>query len=203
MKIRKLLAAVAVVAVVVAAGFVAADHHEKADHHDQDHEAMMAEYMKLAKPGEHHAHMAKMEGAWKAESTFWQQPGAQPETSEAKAMIEPILGGRFMQMTYNGNYMGKPFEGRGISGYDNIKNKHIDVWMDTMGTFFMASEGNCSEDGKSLEMTADFPDPSGKIFKVRTISRAISDDKMVFEMYMVDPSSDQEFKNMEITYTRM
>jgi hypothetical protein len=201
MKIRKVFPVLALAGVIAAAGLAVADHHEKAG--DQDHEAMMAEYMKLAAPGEHHAHMAKMEGKWKAESKMWMEPGSEPQMAQGKAMIEPILGGRFMQMTYHGNFMDQQFEGRGISGYDNLKNKHTDIWMDTMGTFFMVSEGNCSDGGKALEMRGDFQDPSGQTHKTRTVSREISDDRMVFEMYMVDPSSGNEFKHMEITYTRM
>src|SRR5262245_9009807 len=55
----------------------------------------MAEMMKLAQPGEHHRHMAKMVGTWKSHSKFWMAPGAPPEEGDGSMTIKPALDGRF------------------------------------------------------------------------------------------------------------
>ena len=38
----------------------------------------LAAVMKLAAPGEHHQHLARIAGDWKAASKMWMEPGAPP-----------------------------------------------------------------------------------------------------------------------------
>lgn len=182
----------------------AADHHEKKS--DQaghpDHEAMMAEWMKYAQPGEHHEHFKMFEGKWTAESKFWTAPGVEPQVSKGTAESKLILGGRFLTTTYRGDYMGQPFEGMGISGYDNYQKKHTDIWMDNMGTLIMPSEGHCEEGGKVVKMTARFPNPAtGEMDAMRMVTRVLGKDRFIWEGYAKGPDG-KEYKNMEITYTR-
>jgi hypothetical protein len=41
-----------------------------------------------------------------------------------------VLGGRFVEQRYAGNFMGQPFSGLGYTGYDNYRKKYIGSWMD-------------------------------------------------------------------------
>lgn len=194
------LAAVVAVAVLIA-GPVAAVEESPQMEGDAEMEAMMAEYTKLATPNEHHAHLKKLVGSWNAETKFWTQPGAQPQASNGEARFEMVLGGRFLKTSYAGEFMGDSFEGIGFSGFDRLQGKHIDFWMDTMGTFVTKSEGRCEEDGKIVKLTGQFQDPTGKTVTMKTVSRMVDDNKIVFEMYGPDMTG-KEFKTMEITYTR-
>ena len=80
---------------------------------------VMEAWAKVATPNEHHAHLARMAGTWKVHGKYWMQPGAPPTKSEGKAQNQMIMGGRFLQTEYTGDFMGETFVGMGIDGYDN------------------------------------------------------------------------------------
>ncbi len=52
-----------------------------------------------------------------------------------------------MQEDFSGEFMGKPFHGIGITGYDNLKKKYVGSWIDDMGTGLFISEGDADAEG--------------------------------------------------------
>jgi len=164
----------------------------------------MAEAMKMMEPGPHHAHLAKLVGNWKATAKIWMQPGAPPAESEGKMTITSILGGRYFRSDYEGTFMGQPFKGMGVDGYDNMKQMHVGTWVDTMGTAIMTYEGQCSEDHKVLTTYSEMEDPmSGQTVKMRQVTTEIDDDHLVYEAFAKDPQGGGETKVMEMQYERM
>lgn len=162
----------------------------------------MAEYMKLAEPGEHHAHLAKMVGSWKAHSKFVMAPGAPPEESDGTMTVKAVLDGRFFVSEFRGTMMGKPFHGLGLDGYDNAKKRHVATWADSMGTMIVWFEGTCSQGGKVLEMRSSFEDPvTGKPTSMRAVTTWKNDDTLHWEMFAPGPDG-KEMKMGEILYTR-
>lgn len=157
--------------------------------------------MDYATPGNNHKILAKMEGTWTATVTFWMQPGAAPMTSTATAVNEMIMGGRYLQSKNTGNMMGQPFEGMGITGYDNAKKMYVASWIDNFGTGILNMTGNWDEASKGIVFTGLEVDPaSGKEFSYRQVVRMPDDNTQIMEMYAM--MGGKEFKNMEIKYTR-
>src|ERR1700739_4141049 len=72
-------------------------------------------------PGDVHKMIAKYDGKWNEDVSFWMQPGAAPSTNKATAVNQMILGGRYQQSTVTGDMMGTKFEGFSLLGYDNAK----------------------------------------------------------------------------------
>lgn len=164
---------------------------------DDDMKAMMA----YATPGSSHKILAKMEGTWAATVTFWMQPGATPMTSTATAVNEMIMGGRYLQSKNTGTMMGQPFEGMGITGYDNAKKVFIATWIDNFGTGILTMEGTWDDASKAIVFIGKEVDPSsGKEFTFRQVIRTPDDNTQIQEMYAT--MGGKEFKNMEIKYTR-
>jgi len=110
--------------------------------------AAMAEMMKYAAPAEHHKHLETLVGAFDADVTMWMTPGSEPQKSTGQAKNEMILGGRYLQGTYTGEFMGQPFHGITLTGYDNYAQKYVNLWIDDMSTIAMVSEGSCDAAGK-------------------------------------------------------
>jgi hypothetical protein len=193
---------------LVPAATLAQDHghdHAHGEHgeHGHDHEdpaADMAAMMALAQPGEHHEHMGKFAGSWKVKTTMWQQPGAEPITGGGTTVNTPILGGRFVQSSFNGDFMGMPFEGFGLEGFDNLSGKHVSMWADNMGTMMMQFEGECSDNHKVVTMMSDFKVPGQKL-KMKTVTTMHDQNSYTMEGW-VGPNEAQMFKTMEIAYTR-
>jgi hypothetical protein len=163
--------------------------------------AMMKAWQESMTPGPMHEMLASRVGEWKAEVTMWMDPSQPPTTSEATTVCESMLGGRYFKSTHTGMMMGMPFEGFEISGYDNVKKKFFNVWIDNMGTGMMVSEGTYDEATKTLTYTGQMTEPMGTDMNVREVITAPDKDHSTFEMY-VDMGG-KEVKNMEIKYTRV
>jgi hypothetical protein len=164
---------------------------------DAEMKAMMA----YATPGEVHKMMAKSVGVWKGDVTMWMQPGAAPMTSVTEGINEMILGGRYLQGKNTGNFMGMPFEGISVIGYDNAKKMFVNSWVDNMGTGMMFLTGKWDEATKSITFKGSMVDPaSGKDIAVREVMKFIDDNNQTLEMYGM--MNGKEFKNMEIKLTR-
>jgi hypothetical protein len=93
-----------------------------------------------------------------------------------------------------------PFKGAGISGYDNVKKKFCNVWVDSMSTGMMITEG--TREGNVLNSAGTVTDPmTGKDCQVKEVSTLGDDDHMKHEMWMSMPDG-KMMKMMEVNYTR-
>src|ERR1700761_4799841 len=157
-----------------------------------DMKAMMA----YSTPGAIHQMLAKSAGTWNATVSMWMQPGTQPASSSATCVNEMILGGRYLQSKNSGNFMGQPFEGIGLMGYDNAKKVFVNSWVDNMGTGIMNMTGTWDEATKSIKFSGTMVDPSsGKDMAFREVLHFVDDNNQVLEMYA--NAGGQEMKTME------
>lgn len=165
-------------------------------------EAEMKAWMDYMTPGDFHKEMAKWDGEWKEDITMWMAPGAPPQKSTGACVNKMILGGRYQSATHTGNFGGMPFEGISTTGYDNARKIFITTWVDNMGTGVMILEGTWDESSKSLNLKGKQIDPgTGKEMAVREKFTVIDDNTQKMEMF-VTPEGMQEYKNMEIVFTR-
>lgn len=167
---------------------------------------MWAQWMALAAPGEEHRHLLRATGTWKQRNTHWMHPGAEPMTSESVAVMRPVLGGRFMLEEVQGTHeIGGQviaFEGIGLFGFDNYKQKHTFVWLDNMGTLMMTAEGEADPTGQIITYYSEMPNPmDGAVMELKSVSRTVNDDEHVFEMYQRQPDGTW-FRNFEVVATR-
>src|SRR5690349_18872236 len=97
----------------------APDNKESAaDQKKPSKEEMMAMMMKLGTPGAEHAALKQFEGTWDADVTIQMDASEQPMNSKGKMINKIILGGRYLQGDFKGEFMGMPFEGMSMTGYD-------------------------------------------------------------------------------------
>ena len=164
---------------------------------DAAHQAAMEQMAKLAQPGTEHAFLKTMEGTWKAVTKSWFAPG-EPVVTEGTSVNSMILGGRYLQSHYTGTMMGQPFEGWGLTGYDNGKKQYSSFWVDNASTAMMLSNGTMS--GKELTTKTIMDGPDGKPTEFRMVTTIVDDKTHQFSMYA--PMDGKEQKMMEITYSR-
>lgn len=157
---------------------------------------------KYAKPGEEHKMLAKSAGTWKAHVKFWMKPGEAPDESDGIMKKKMIMGGRFLEEEFTGKFGDQKFTGGGLVGYDIRKKKYVNVWVDSMSTAIMTSEGTYDPEKKTYTYVGEGVNPTtGKELKTRDVLRIVNDDEQLFEMYW-DMGKGNEFKVMEITYKR-
>ena len=165
-------------------------------------QAEMDAMMKAMSPGEPQKHLARMAGDWTFAQKFWMAPGQPANESTGTMHADVLMGGRYVEHHWNGNFMGMPFEGRGTEAYDNVAKQYVSSWIDNMGTGIMYQTGSCEAGGKSCSYQGDVWDPvSGKKMTMRSVITWSGDDTFKNEMYGPDPSG-KEMKMMEITATR-
>lgn len=164
-------------------------------------EEMNKAWTEYMTPGPMHELLSKGVGEWTGEIKMWMAPDQPPTESTGTTVIQPILGGRYFEGHHTGSFSGMEMDGRDITGYDNAKKKFFSTWIDNFGTGIMYLEGTYDEGTQTFTYTGTSVDPmTGKDVPVKETIRKIDDDHHQIEMFMTD--NGQEFKTMEINYTR-
>ena len=168
---------------------------EKSDVEKQD---MQKKMEAAGTPGPAHKALDAFVGNWKTEVKCWCGAGGEPNVSQGTAKAAWILKGHFVEEEFHGEMMGKPFIGRSLMGYDNIKQTFNTVWVSDTQTSIITSEGKGQNGNKiiTLEGKSDCPATGRKDMPIKTVFHVLSPDKYVFEMF------NDGNKSMEITYTR-
>lgn len=163
----------------------------------------MMKMIEMGTPGKEHELLDAMAGEWNAACTMEMEPG-KPMTSKAKSSNHWLFDKRYIQQDYSGDFMGMPFNGMSIIGYDKYQKKYFASWIDSMSTMFYLSYGSYDPATKTFTFEGSGPDckdPDGKkMCKMKNVVKIISKDKHIFTM-----SSEQDGKmvqGMEIVYTR-
>jgi hypothetical protein len=165
---------------------------------DAEKQEMQKKMEAAGTPGPAHKALDAFVGNWKAEVKCWCEPGGSPNVSQGTAKASWTLNGHFLESEFHGEMMGKPFNGRSLMGYDNIKQTFNTVWVSDMQTSIFTSEGKGENGNKviTLEGKSNCPATGRKDIPMKTVFRVLSPDNYVFEMF------NDGAKSMEITYTR-
>lgn len=168
-----------------------------------EQKAAMEAWMKAMTPGKPHQDLAALAGSWEGKISMWDAPGAVPQISAARAERKSGLGGRVLLDHWNGSVMGMPFEGLGMTGYDNTSGKWWSTWSDNFSTGLMTSVGTCDVDPKrGCSFVATATDPmtgKAKVGRQTLVWPSPNDERM--EMFDTGPDG-KEFKAMEIVLRR-
>jgi hypothetical protein len=157
----------------------------------------------MSKTGPEHVALKKMVGEWTVAESMWMGPGAQAMTSNGKATVSEVLGGKWVRQDYQGQMMGQPFTGMLLSGYDTVEKKYVATWVDSMSTMMGILKGESSDGGKTITYTSRMehcPMTNGPV-DMRYSVTSDSDDRFTmvcFQKFEGQP----EFKAMELVYTR-
>jgi Protein of unknown function (DUF1579) len=163
--------------------------------------AEMEAMAKAMTPGEQQKKLARLAGDWTFTSKSW-IPGQPVMESGGTMHGEVLLGGRYVEHTWKGNFMGMPFEGRGTDAYDNVGKQYVNSWVDNMGTGIMYQTGTCDDAVKVCTYHGDIWDPmTGKKSSMKQVITWMDDNSFKNEMYGPGPDG-KEMKMMEIVAKR-
>lgn len=151
---------------------------------------------------DNHKLLDYMVGEWNTETKMYMMPDKPPEVSKGKSVTKPIMGGRYYQSKFTSTMMGKPFEGMGVTGYDNVAKQFTSSWIDNMSTHMLMSSGKYDAKTKTFTYTGTADDcmkPGSKV-EIREVIKVLDKDKHTFEMF--EKREGKEAKVLEVTYTR-
>jgi hypothetical protein len=150
------------------------------------------------KPSAEHEQLKQMTGTWDA-LVKCSLPTPQESKGHYRATMD--LGGFFLVTEFKGEMAGKPFQGRGLTGYDPFKKKYVGVWVDSMSPGIYNCEGSFDKSGKVFTETIEGPCPEGKPMKMRAVTHVKDEDHMHLQMYLRGEDGNESLM-MEIAYTR-
>lgn len=159
----------------------------------------MQAWLKLGEPGAQHAELMKNAGTWTVDSKTWAAPGDEPVASKGKAVFTALFDGRYLRQEFEGDFMGTPFRGVGVTGFNNATGKYEDTWIDSVSTGIMQSIGTQTAPGV-WAFSGACAGPQGTEMKMRSVLKSVSLDKLFVESYCDDGSGER--KCWEATYTR-
>jgi hypothetical protein len=169
---------------------------------EQQHE--LDEFLASQAPSAQHEKLAPLIGRFEARVLHWMAPDLPP--SESTGVLENTwaLGGLFVLSQYRGEELGRPFEGLGLLGYDNQRQKYVGNWADSMSSgLWPTATGDLAEDGDALTLSRVMTDPmTGQLIKVRDVTTIVDADHITYEIFVTRPGTD-EAKVLEAQYTRI
>lgn len=163
----------------------------------------MQAWERAAALGPEHKQLRWFAGRWREKVQLWMQPGQAPQVEQGFAHVRPVLGGRFMEMRHRGQFMGRPMQGIGFMGYDNIAGRYTSLWMDDGSTAMFQSTGTYDPATRTYTYTGHMADPeqAGRVVQVREVVRITGPDSYLFDWY--ETRDGKEAKTMQIDYTRV
>lgn len=165
-----------------------------------DAEAMGKAWLEYGTPGPAHQKFAYKAGHWTVNTKHMMTnpPTLAVYTSEIKS----VLDGRFVSESMQGEMMGMPFQGLGMTGYDNLKKAYFVTWVDNWGTGVTYLQGRYDAEAHSFVYDGLMADPlAGGSAKCRFIEHKLDDDHWTMQMYMTHDG--KLMLDMEANYTRM
>jgi hypothetical protein len=182
---------------VACAAAAAQDNKQPAMSKEQ--KAMMDAMQRASEVRPEHKQLNYFAGDWTTTTTTTMDPKSK---SEGKAHTEAIFGGRYLRMTFEGNYEGQTFNGEGFLGFDNIKGKFFNTWIDSMSNSFWLAYGTYDSAAKSYTFKGDMDDyakPGTKI-PVRIVVHIVDPTHYTFEWN--ETHGGKEAKTMQIDYAK-
>jgi hypothetical protein len=164
--------------------------------------AMMEAWQRAATPGEGHKKLDALVGTFDVKVRSTVDPSRPPEDSVGTSTNSWVLGGRYVEQEFDGEFMGEPYRGIGYTGYDNVQKKFVSVWMDTAGTGMMFLTSAADKTGKTISGSARIWDPlTEKPLPVESKIIVTDNDHHSFELWAKAPNG-KMIKLMDIQYTR-
>jgi hypothetical protein len=115
----------------------------------------------MEKPGEHHTHLKMLAGTWDVKSKMFLITG---EVLEGRYVETATLldGGFWLVSNLTGKFMGTPFHGHSVLGYEAHKKQYTGMWVDSFASVMLLSKGYCEKNGKVNIMIGTSYDPMQK-----------------------------------------
>ena len=154
----------------------------------------------MEKPSEHHQHLKLMAGTWDMKSKMYHIPGQVIEgTGVEVARMQP--GGFWLVSDFTGTFASMKFTGHGVLGFDAHKKRYTGMWVDSVASVMLISEGQCEKNGRLNTMVGKAYDPMKKrMITYLQVTELKDANTKTFKMY--DTSGKRKVLIMEAVYKR-
>lgn len=134
-------------------------------------------------------------GTWEAEVSMMGQ------VTKGSEVCRLDCGGYWLVTEHTGTFMGQPFLGKGLTGYDAAKGAFSGVWVDSSGgPMSVFANGQFSKDGKTFTALVDGLGMDGKPARFEYLSTFPDARTRTFEIFQLDGGKKE--LQMKIRYSR-
>ncbi|MEM9065800.1 MAG: DUF1579 domain-containing protein [Planctomycetota bacterium] len=159
-------------------------------------------WMEAGQPGLAHEFLKVFVGTWDTEMKMQMAPDAPPVVTSGRSVVRSIMDGRFIQEDYTSDFMGQPFQGMSITGYDNNKKQFVATWIDNFSTGVYTMYGSINPEGNMMTMVGNMDEPmTGEVGKAVLSTHEIIDED-THRMRSYDVLYGEKKLQFEITYRR-
>jgi Protein of unknown function (DUF1579) len=145
--------------------------------------------------------LKKWVGSWEATIESTGRDG-KAVTNAAKATAK-LSGGRWLVTDFDGTFLGAPFIGHEVIGYDPVAKKYVLNWVDSMATSFSTGEGLYNPQTKTFTLTVTGRDDStGKMTTWRQVDIWKDADHHDWTLRTISAKDAKEQIQMTIRYHR-
>ena len=155
----------------------------------------------LPRPGPEHDLLKKQAGVWDATVEETTEPGAPPKVSKGVETNTMVCGGLWLISDFKGEMMGQPFQGHGVTGYDQARKKYTGIWVDGMTTALGIVEGTYDKATKTMRLDYEGHDPAGNPIKMKMVTVWKGKDHRVWTASMVGGDG-KDIPMLTINYKR-
>lgn len=153
----------------------------------------------VAEPSAEHAELLRAVGEWDTVMKMTMDPSAPPLVEKGTESVVAICDGRWVWTDYRQSFMGAPFEGHALMGWDSEAEKYVSFWFDSMSPTWNPSSGTYDAAKKTFTMNGTSRDPSGKPATTREVTTWKDANTRHMKM---EVTGEQGTESFEITFTR-
>jgi hypothetical protein len=157
------------------------------------------------KPTAEHKILAADEGTWDAAiKSYPNGPDSEPMAAKGVEVNTVLPGGLWISSTFQADFGGMAFEGRGQFGYDPNKKKYVGTWIDSTSAALTVLEGSYDAKTKTLTYKGDGVCPiDGTKVAQRMVTTTKADGTREFVLYVTGTQTGgKEARVMQIAYTK-
>lgn len=148
-----------------------------------------------------HKLFEKYAGTWTAEMESNGGPDMPAEKSAAKSTVRVACGGLWMVSDFEGSFMGMPFLGHEVTGYDPETKQYQLTWVDSMTPTAATGHGRFDAATKTFETFVKGKDAMGQMHEHRGTDVWTDADHHTWTMWMKGEDG-KEFPAITIRYAR-
>jgi hypothetical protein len=162
----------------------------------------MKQMQEKFKPGPNNKFLEAWIGKWDTTSKVFMAAGAAPIEAQGHAEYKWAIEGHWLEERFDGQLMGTPHKGIGLTGYDSFNKQFTGCWAENLNPSIINLSGSLDPSGKVLTMFGRMDEPTtgerGKTFRFQT---TVIDDNTK-KMTVDDVQDGQPFTIVEVTYKR-
>lgn len=133
-----------------------------------------------------HDILADYAGNWTAQVTMTMpgMPAADPVPMTQTDTL--VCGDLWLHSVAKGAFMGMPYEGQGLVGYDTETDEYVSIWVDGFSPHMVVLRGKSDDDGKSIKYVGSSMGPQGQPVTTTNECTFESEDKWTLHMSSVN-----------------